>query len=227
MYVICFYWEGVRWQKKDQSLAERYINNLYCGVKKFAEENFEFICFTNKNLSVNNNIKLRNFPLYTKKGVLPRLYMFSHDAGLFGNQVLCLDLDLVITGSLKDIMGYRGQLCVRTHFKGVEKLDGDIINFRAGEKMENILWKPFINNIEKMRKFSGKGGESSWIRRVASNIADKWKNVAPGQIASYQRQAKMWNNLPENVRIVSFHGIPHSKLHPHQVNNKWIKQYWK
>jgi hypothetical protein len=238
MYVVCFYWEGERWQEKKKlegtfvnhlkrvgtvshSLASKYINNLYKGVKRFASEEFKFICFTNLDkLDLDENIEKRDLPIYSKKGVLPRLYMFSKDAGLFGHQVLCLDLDLVITGSLKDIMGYKGHFCTRKSFTSNE-LDGDIMSFKADEKTEKIFWMPFINNIEKAETIT-QGRERYWVRHVAKDIADCWKNIAPGQVVSYKRHARRWDKVPEKVSIISFHGKPR----PHQVNNKWIQKYW-
>lgn len=238
MQVICFYWEGERWQEKQDlsgefskflrqtgtvshSLATRYINNLYYGIKRFAAEDFKFICFTNLDLDLDKNIETRQFPLFTDKGVLPRLWMFSKGAGLFGDQVLCLDIDVVITGSLQDIMGYRGNFCARGKFINVHKLDGDIMSFRANEENEQRFWKPFRNDIEAAEEFT-KGRERYWLRHVANDIADKWQELIPGQIVSYKRHVRRNKALPENARIVSFHGIPR----PHRASDKWIKNYW-
>ena len=236
MKVVCFYWHGDRWNLKvgenptdhlkrvggiTLDLASQYVNNLYYGVKSFMPYNFQFICFTNEKLKTNKEIEIRKFPVIGK-GVLPRLFMFSEKSGLFGHQVLSLDLDIVITGSLDDIAGYNGMFCTRKSYMNSEKglLDGDIMNFYACRENEDKFWKPFINNVEKSEEITN-GRERYWVRHVTNNNADSFDELAPNQILSYKRNVK-GKGLPENARIVSFHGHPR----PHQANDNWIKQYW-
>lgn len=248
--IACFYWRGDRWQEnKDnkptdhknefqhhvenrvgyapKELVVRYINSLYRGCKRFAEENFKFICFTNENLNdVDENVELRPFEIVSNKGVLPRIYMFSKETGLFGHQVLSLDLDLIIVGSLKDILGYRGQFCTRGMFRrGKENiLDGDIMSFKACQETEDKFWKPFIENIEWAEKMT-QGRERFWIRYVTNNEADNWHKIIPGQIVSYKRSLRGREGkriIPKNARIVSCHGYPR----PHQIKEEWIDEYW-
>ncbi len=244
--VICFYWQGDRWRDDEfkepenhinkqkhhlrrigtvtDDLAVRYVNNLYQGVRRFANQPFKFICFTNENLhGINDGVELRNFEWYTRHGVLPRLYMFSKQSGLFGNQVLCLDLDIVITGSLKNIMNYRGKFCARSKFKRGEeyKLDGDIMSFYAGKESEDIFWEPFIKDIDSAVELT-QGRERYWMRYVAGSFAERWDNYAPGEILGYKRHVQRRKTVSKNASIVSCHGFPR----PHQINDNWIKEYW-
>jgi hypothetical protein len=246
MYVVCFYWIGERWVRPgakinevtedrsfqrlltrvggvDDSLAVNYVDNLYAGVKRNAEEEFKFVCFTNEPLKVRPEVEIRPLPMHTDKGVLPRMHMFSREAGLFGHQVLSLDLDVIITGSLKDLMGYRGTFCTRSAFAPGEegKLDGDIISFSAGEETENIFWKPFINDIDKAVQIT-QGRERFWVRHVAGDIADIWQDVTPGQVVSYKRHVMRGKRIPPNARIVSCHGHPR----PHMIQEKYLNKHW-
>ena len=245
MYVVCFYWEGDRWSSNVNSkistdpsykqtlegtgdvsidLASRYVNNLYCGVKKFATRPFDFICFTNEQLCVRPGVELREFPLITERGVLPRLYMFSPQAGLEDRQVLCLDLDVVIVGSLKNIMSYNGLFCARSKFRPGEqyKLDGDIMSFRAGETTTRIFWEPFIADVDAAVELTN-GRERYWMRHVANSFADRWDIIAPGSILSYKMHLRKGQALSKRASVVSCHGIPR----PHQIKDGWIKDYWK
>jgi len=245
MYVIIFYWQGDRWQQKDyeqpagyhnplqhhinrvgriaDDLPARYINNLFRGVRRFAECDFKFICFTNEQVKVDRGIEIRAFPLVSKMGVLPRLWMFSREAGLFGHQVLCLDLDVVIVGNLRDIMGYKGSFCTRRKFAPTAKLaeiDGDIMSFYAGEENERRFWLPFVKEVERWEHLT-LGRERYWIRHCTKDQEiDCWQDLLPGQVVSYKWHAR--RRLPDNARIVSCHGSPR----PHEINNGWIKQYW-
>lgn len=245
MHVICFYWQGDRWQQNgyeapeghindqqatmdklgivDDDLPAKYVNNLYNGVKRFADREFKFICFTNEKLDVQEGIELRPFEFITLDGVLPRLYMFSEAAGLFGNQVLCLDLDVVITGSLNPLMEYNGLFCTRSKFKPSEKhkLDGDIMSFKASAVTEKIFWKKFIEDKEAAEKLT-MGRERYWVRHVAGDIADRWDDIAPGSVLSYKWHVQRKEKVPEGTSIISCHGIPR----PHQIKDNWIKEYW-
>jgi len=246
VYVICFYWQGERWQEQGMNYDKvedpgfrkhlartgplthemvcRYVDNLYFGVKKWAVHPFKFICFTNDDLDVDERIEIREFQSVVKEGVMPRMFMYSKAAGLFGHQVLCLDIDVVITGSLRDLMNYDGLYCTRTSFAGPDKgkLDGDIQSFQAGKEMEDIFWKPLIDDPEKAKEIS-QGRERFWVRHVMNGKADLWNDVAPDQVLSYKRHV-MKNNkeLPENARIISCHGHPR----PHIINEQWRKDNW-
>lgn len=249
--IVCFYWQGDRWQENKDSLSDsykkrfknhlnrvgyapkslvsRYVNNLFWGCKQFADREFKFILFTNENIDVDDGIEKKAFRIVSEQGVLPRIVVFSKESGLFGYQVLCLDLDVVIVNSLKDILNYDGEFCTRGMFKkGHEReLDGDIMSFRACQKTEDKFWTPFVNNIEFVERTTG-GRERFWIRYVTENKADNWYDIAPGQVISYKRN--MGPNgrkvLPKNATIVSCHGYPR----PHQIverGESWIKSYWK
>jgi len=246
MYVICFYWQGDRWQTPsyvepadhenlqqknmnrlgvvESTLPPRYVNNLYRGVKRYADREFTFICFTNEKLKgLDPNIEIRKFPMCTLDGVLPRLYMFSEEAGLFGHQVLCLDIDILVVGSLKDLMSYDGTFCARSKFKHGEeyKLDGDVMSFKANKETEALFWSPFVKDVERAVEFT-QGRERYWVRYVANDIADRWDTFAPKQVLSYKNHIEN-GIVPEQAAIISCHGVPR----PHQIRSGWIKPYWR
>lgn len=255
-YIICFYWQGDRWQQPGYTppdghinkqthhlqrigtvtteLSTRYIQNLYEGCKRFADREFHFVCFTNEKLGhLSPEIELRPINMVTLHGVLPRMYMFSREAGLFQHQVLCLDLDIIVVGTLKPLLDYQGMFCTRENFisrkrglTGYEegfKLDGDIMSFFAGECNENRFWKPLVNDIPAAEELT-QGRERYWVRHVTNDQADTWDNLCPGRVVSYKHHARYWKNgLPSSMSIVSCHGHPR----PHLIKNNWVKEYWK
>lgn len=244
--VICFYWQGDRWRQQGAAkkadnhinyhethlkragdipveLPSKYVTNLLHGIRRFATEPFDFICFTNEPLKLDEGIETRPFTAPSPMGVIPRLYMFSKESGLFGRQVLCLDIDIVIVGSLADIMAYRGVFCARSKFRpGFEHLlDGDVISFQGGPENEARFWTAFLDN-KKWAEEMTLGRERYWFRHVAGDIADRWDKVAPGQIVSYKRHVFPNRKIPKNARIVSCHGVPR----PHEINTDWRKKFW-
>lgn len=239
MYVICFYWQGDRWNSSAQnlsdisyrrhmaragtsslSLASQYVNNLYQGVARHATRPFDFVCYTNEPLSVYENVQVRPFSLHTDVGVLPRVYMFSPEAGLENRQVLCLDLDVIVVGSMAPLMEYEGAFCARRKFKPGEedKLDGDVMSFKAGDRTSQLFWDPFIANVDKAVKMT-RGRERYWIRHVADGFADRWSGDT---VLSYKRHLQGRRKVPEGCSIVSCHGVPR----PHQLKERWLKRHW-
>ena len=246
IYVVCFYWQGDRWQegtvpdysvtedysyKKhlnrvgtvSRTLATQYITNLYRGVAQHIHIPFKFICFTNEEVEVDPNIEIRELPMITSIGVLPRMYMFSEKSGLFGHQVLSLDLDIIIVGDLDKIAGYEGLFCTRRSWMIKEhfQLDGDIMSFRAGQENEKRFWDPIVRNTTRIINLTC-GRERSWVREVTGGIADTWDEVAPHQVVSYKKHVKGLSAPPKNATIISCHGHPR----PHQIKEEWIQQYW-
>jgi hypothetical protein len=206
-----------------KELVNRYVNNLYRGIVKYSVHPFKFVCFSNDALEVDEGVTVQPFPLVTRSGVLPRMFMFSEDAGLFGHKVLCLDIDVVVTGSLRDIMNYDGLYCTRTAFAPREdgKLDGDIQCFQAGKETEEIFWSPLVENVRRAEQLS-RGRERYWVRQTIGDRADVWNTIAPNQIFSYKRHV-LRRGLPKNARIVSCHGYPR----PHQIQEEWRTENWK
>lgn len=217
--VVTFFWVGDRWIKDGNSLD--YINRLYRGVKRNLSHLKGFVLFSNeKGLSLDNGIEQRRFEMPSKKGVLPRMWMYSKDAQLSG-QILSLDLDLVIVGSLDNMSTYRGDFIVRSKFAPNQqhKADGDIIGFRAEANFD--IWEKFTSNIKYAENITG-GRERWWLREVR-DCKDRWQNLFPGEILSYKRHVRnKGGDLPMGARIISCHGHPR----PHEINERWRKENW-
>lgn len=231
--VICFWWSGDRWQNKDE--GKKYIQilrnavrrNLCCDYAGKGPIPYEFICFSNELKSDDVGVEIRPFKMPVKKGVMPRVYMFSEEAGLYGKQVLALDLDVIVTGPLHDFATYETLFCSRSKFaKGQEwKLDGDVTSFKACEENTERFWKPLVDNPQKVLEIST-GRERYWFRHVIGvRGGDRWDKVLPGQLVSYKRHVKPKGVLDPDVRIVSCHGKPR----PQQLINrhKWAKENWR
>ncbi len=203
-------------------MGPAYVQRLYHGVKRNLSGPFGFVLFSNdRDLKIEEGIQTQTFCPPSWKGCLPRLWMFSPRSGLQG-QILALDIDIVIVGSLDDIAAYRGRFCARSKFKpGYEqKLDGDIVGFRADREITKQIWNPFTRDVKKAERFTG-GRERYWYRKAVPE-ADRWQKLFPGQIVSYKRHVRN-KGLPPEARIVSCHGEPR----PHQINEPWREEHWR
>ncbi len=220
--VVCFYWLGTRWKEGD--LGPTYVNRLYRSVGRNLSTPHRFLCFTNEPEGIECETRPHTSPSWL--GCLPRLFQYSEESGLTG-QILSLDIDIVIVGSLDDLASYRGDFCVRGKFapQFKWKIDGDIIGFRAG-KHHDVLWRPFVDNPKKMERLTG-GRERWWYREVhgvggENGGVDKWQDLFPNQIVSYKRHVRNLDEVPAGARLVSCHGRPR----PHEIKEPWAKEHW-
>jgi hypothetical protein len=150
--------------------------------------------------------------------------MFSEEAGLFGHQVLSLDLDVIIVNSLEKIMDYEGLFCTRESWSKSEfgLPDGDVMSFRAGPETEAMFWKPLIADVAKAEEIST-GRERLWIRHCTNNHCDMFKDITPGMVVSLKHHIRRRPQLPNHlVTIVSCHGYPR----PHQFHSPWKDANW-
>lgn len=216
--IICFLWNGDRWDGKDR--GPEYVNKLYRATQRNLSLPHRFICLTSNPDGIQKEIEC--IPLHSPswKGCLPKICMFNPNLGLKG-QVFSMDIDIVITGSLDDMCSHTGDFTVRSKFKPGEeyKLDGDIVGFKVGYGIDNI-WKPFKENPKRVEELTG-GRERYWYRHAVGEC-DRWQDLFPGQLLSYKRHIRN-KPLPKNTRIVSCHGNPR----PHQLSHNWAINNWR
>jgi hypothetical protein len=217
--VVCFLWHGDRWKAGD--MGAEYVNRLFGAVRRHLSLSHRFICFTNSTEGIDPRIEILELNAPSWMGCLPKISMFNPALGLTG-QVLALDIDLIIVGSLDDIGSYRGDLCVRSKFKPGEewKADGDIIGFRVGSQRQHEIWEPFVKDPKMVERITG-GRERYWYRYVTKHKVDRWQDLYPGQIVSYKRHVRGKGLSPE-ARIVSCHGRPR----PHEIDEPWTRKCW-
>lgn len=221
--IICFLWKGDRWTDGHQ--GEEYVNKLYRGVQRNLSIPHRFICLTDREYpEIDKNIE--QFRIHTPlwNGCMPKISMYNPDLGLTG-QVFSLDIDLVITGSLDDMCSYRGDFCTRSKFRqGLTHLvDGDIVGFKISPKIVKKVWEPFITDPKAIDRYA-RGRERYYYRKIfEKDHIDFWQILYPGQMFSYKNHLNRGQALPEDARIVSFHGRPR----PHEVLHiNWIKENW-
>ena len=105
-----------------------YVNRLFRGVERFMKRKFRFVCFTEKPDGIISEVETRPLPVEPFEDSLRRLAMGTEmragalrKIGLFrpgilgsNEPALGLDIDVVITGPLDELLDYApGKLCMR------------------------------------------------------------------------------------------------------------------
>lgn len=119
-----------------------YVNRLYSMVARNIRRPFRFVCLTDDNSDLGENIE--SFPLPELSVNLSgpergwnKLSVFSQELYDLKGKVLCLDLDLIITGDLDDLFDYPGAVMI---IKDWVKRDGtgnsSVYRFEVGAHPE-------------------------------------------------------------------------------------------
>ena len=94
-----------------------YVNRLYSMVARNLNRPFRFVCLTEDAQGLSPEIE--SFPLPQLKVTLDgpergwnKLGVFAENLYNLKGKVLCLDLDLIITGGLDDLFDYPGEVLI-------------------------------------------------------------------------------------------------------------------
>jgi hypothetical protein len=163
-------------------------------------------------------------------GCLPKLsahdpkYVFGEDC----NRILLIDLDTIITGNIDHFVQYEGNLATRMAFREPGQSGGDLIAFERGGEMSRALWEKIGTDHEELVKMTE--GRERFVYRNWTPQPEFWSDLFPDEYVSYKRHIRPnGDKLPENVRLVSCHGLNTNGPRPHHLLEQgldWVKEHW-
>ena len=211
------------WGDWDNGGAEgKYVERLFNMIQRNTTLSFNFVCFTDRKHLVGTSKEIKYVLLPQKVTDLSKnftkIWVYSATNELHGRVVL-FDLDTVITGNIDAMLSYSGPWCGIKAFKETRHhFGGGMISFQ--KEQYTWLWDELFTNYDKWNA-EVKGQERFLYQALLPSDTDTWQDLFPNQLVSYKRQCQ--RRLPTAARIVAFHGKPR----PHEVQDKWVKQYWK
>jgi len=202
-------------------------------VARNMNRDFRFICLTEDGSGLNEHVEVFPLPeLSVDLGGPERgwnkLAVFAETLYDIKGQVLCLDLDLIITGSLDDLFDYPGEVMI---IKDWIKKDGtgnsSVYRFEVGahpevlaefEKTSSKSKRPIAMNRIPVRCTDGKNALVYW--------PDKWcRSFKRHCIKPFSLFVARETEMPEDTRVLVFHGKPD----PHEaiagVSGKWYRRF--
>lgn len=231
-----------------------YANKLYAGVARNLRRPFRFYCCTDDPTGLNSAINIIPFPENpgVKRAwpdILVKLALTRDGFGGLTGPTLFMDLDIVLTGSLDDFFEYQpGRFCIIHNWVNWRKQligrrpavgNSSVFRFDAGPKSD-VIYQTFIREIDRAENRSEFNTEQafmtyamkdpvwwpeSWVRSF------KW-NCRPTFPLNLIRKPR----LPQDCRILVFHGKPHpdeailgykgKRIHHHTRPAPWIANYW-
>lgn len=188
----------IKWGDK---YGAEYVNILSRAVADHLSLPHQFVCYTDKV----DGVECLTRPLPPGfEGWWNKLYLFS-----LNRRVLLLDLDIVVVGSLDEL--------VVQDFRAVKDQWQKGYNSSAVHIMPGMthVWDQFLIH----RPDKKLHGDQDWL-----NIVPGFKDefcYDRGMCASYKAEVK-GRGLPKNCSVVYFHGEPK----PHEVNDKFVTENW-
>jgi len=214
--VVCVYWQGPFSGEK-----ERYpiwwIEKLKRMVAKHLPLEHRFVCMSNV------EVPCERIPLENNwEGWWSKIELFR--PGLFSGQVLYLDLDTVIVGSLEPLLEFGSLPFIG--LRAFNPLKSSIISYMGSAI---LTWKTngsfdFLYNEFDFQEHSSEfTGDQDYISAMLYRRKIKlahWQVLVPG-IYSYKRHIRKGTKLKDDPRIICFHGNPR----PHTlIDNSLIQE---
>lgn len=200
--IVCLKW--------GDKFGPEYVNRLYAGFKRHTTVHFDFHCFTENATNIVDGVIIHPLPHNNLTGWWNKLYLFSEEIKLSG-RLFFVDLDTLITGNVDQIISYDKEFVVlRDFFKAVKdakatNVGSGLMSFDAHK--HSRVWADFIKNPARVIASVKPHGDQAWIQRqVAEKDRTYWQDLFPNQVVSFKVHCR--NGLPENARIVCYHGVP-------------------
>jgi len=203
-----------------------YVTKLYRGLKRNATLPFRFVCFTEIPFK-DDEIEVRPLP-YQIVGWWNKIPLFAPPECIADDQIVCIDLDVVITGNIDWLIKWRGKfggLPMFTNEYGatLKYYNGSLWSLEPGANTH--VWENFEHcGYEVMKTYYS---DQEWI---AEQVKDgiNLNKIFPGYVLSFRHD---YLDVPEDKRRVSdnasiylFHGFPK----PGEVHKvyPWIREHW-
>lgn len=213
--VVCSKW-GTQY-------GPEYVDRLHGMVEEHLTLPHRFVCFTDSTYGIDGGIDC--FPLepmwagkdlvqlHQRRGGIsagyPNLYLFRKDFPFTG-RVLYLDLDVVITGSLDELVQQEGPFWAIKDW-WAHNWNGSVTLFEAGFRPQ--LWDEFPP-----KDLDSLGNGQHWLSRYVPD-GQAWPDA---WVRSYKIHCQGMDSYPDDCRVVVFHGEPK----PDQVPDAWVHDNW-
>ncbi len=227
-----------------------YANRLYCAVQRNMEHDFRFLCFTDDETGLISQMEVHplppiNLPKNVANTPWRKLSLWQTPlADITTGDVLVLDLDLVITGSLSPFFDYHpGEYCVIENWTQKGRSIGNTSVFRIPVGRFKTIFDQFnaapntvLDNFRIEQQYisanipSQKFWPQEWCLSFKHSLLPRfpmnWIQTAP---------------LPSSAKIIAFTGHPDPdeardglwpapwyKRHYKSLRPvPWIKEHWR
>ena len=241
--------------------GHEYVNRLYSGVRRNLSVPVRFFCMTEVREGLHPDIEVLELPdepwLDKMNAVLAKLnyYFEMRKVSLFKpglipdleGPLLGFDLDVAITGSLDPLLEFAPGKVIMRHdwnraWRGLDGGHGSV--FRFDPRLHGWLYETLA--ADPTGETERVGGEEQLYTSSVAQRNGSFAYIPPDWIASFKYDC--WRNppanfflqpiLPENARVVCFHGRPNNHeavegyrktwktLRRRSIPCAWAREHW-
>jgi len=167
-------------------------------------------------------IKLENLSWNPK---LSKLELFRPDILALATHFFYFDLDTVIVGNLDELLSSNNPLVMLEDFYYNNTFGSGVMAWtrELGSQIYETAARFTAEELHS-RYPVGKGkGDQLFIKRNSPVVPKTFQELWPGQVVSYKKHCRSEGRVPEDARVVCFHGKPKVQ----DVEDRWIRDNWK
>ena len=228
--VLCFKWNTAGYRSV---FTAEHVNTLQSMVSRHLKLDHRFICITDDP----TGLKCESFPLWDfpfvksptwKTNAYRCLKLFSADAvNWFETEhVLVLDLDTVIVNDITSLIDLDLDFKIWTDRHKNTHYNSSIWLYRLGSRSQ--VWDTFnpVVSPRKLKERNIMGSDQAWISYSLGSGEQTWS--AQDGILSFRYNLDSGKTaLPENARIVFFHGKHDPWDEDIQESVSWVSEHYR
>lgn len=208
------------------------VYKLRAGVARHLKQPHRFLVMTERERAWTSpdcieRHAIKDPELLDHPGCLARLRMWDYgwqqNRGV-DDRLVCLDLDMVITGPLDKFFDRAEPLVLLRGGNSVNPcpFNGSVIMLRPGHRGD--IWTDFSMDAVRKIPFYKFPDDQAWLAHKAPDAAS-WPCGRKSGIYAFAKPGWPWSNeLPANASIVAFPGARSPKDYAHL---KWVKENWR
>jgi len=222
-----------------------YVNKLYNMVAKNLTKSFRFICFTDNEKGIQDNIEIFPLPYIKIPQNKPergwrKLSILQKDLYDVRGTCLFLDLDIVIVENIDPIFDLKGDFFIAFDKRKEKSYIGNSSVFRFEASAHDDIYQHFNNNHSKILcEFRNEQAYlSSMI--IKKGIFQYWPELwCPSFkyhcVPKFPLNYFLSPKIPNGAKIILFHGLPEpneaaegksGKWYRYIKKSPWINKHW-
>lgn len=218
--VVCWLWRDENYRFNSLfRYGPEHVNTLRAMVRRNLSIDHEFACITDDPQGIDEDIRI--IPLWDDLkelgGCYRRLKAFAPEMKeIIGKRFVWIDVDCVITGDLTPLLTRTEPLVIWSNGYGANPYCGSMVMMDAGAHEE--VWSGFdpTDSIRAAHAKGYVGTDQAWIATKVPDAATWTRKdgvlsrydvgVVNSKLAGRARRLGRMQSLPEDARIVFFHG---------------------
>lgn len=232
-YIVCL--------KHGTKYSSEYVNVLYNMTKRHTTIPYEFVCFTDDTRDINPDVRTIPLKPIGVYGWWYKVIFFDKNFPLDGN-ILYFDLDVVINSNIDRLfLNQPDKFNIIRDFnrslrKDWSRMNSSVFRLKTGS-LSYVYDNFFKNHAMEMRRHHG---DQDWIFAQVGKNKNDWCFWPDEWIQSYKWEMRDRNDLDRINGIRNFKNqkepkvlpktcvaVFHGEPHPHQCDDKWVKENWK